>query len=201
MSQSRDLSHLPPFIDPATLAELLDQQAPITVLDVRTAAEFQSLHIPGSYHVALDQLPEHRAELRATLRSPVVLVCRSGSRARQAEQLLREADLPNIHILDGGLLAWEAGHRPVRRGRQRWGLERQVRGVAGTAVLLGAIGGLAWTPLLGIAALMGAGLAFSAVTDSCAMALLLSKLPYNRDAACDVGAMISALAETPPAAR
>jgi len=199
MSLSRDLAQLPPVIDPATLAELLDQQAPLKVLDVRSAAEFQSAHIPGSYNVALDQLPEHRAELRDTLRSPVVLVCRSGSRARQAEQLLRAADLPNIHILDGGLLAWEAARRPVRRGRQRWGLERQVRGVAGAVVLLGALGGLIWTPLLGIAALMGAGLAVSAATDSCGMALLLSKLPYNRDASCDVREMIAAIAETPPA--
>lgn len=201
MNQSHDLSHLPPVIDPAALAALIDRQAPLKVLDVRTPAEFQSAHIPGSYNVSLDQLPEHRAELRDSLRSPVVLVCRSGSRARQAEQLLREADLPNVHVLDGGLLAWEAARRPVRRGRQRWGLERQVRGVAGTAVLLGALGGLVWTPLLGIAVLMGAGLAFSAATDSCGMALLLSKLPYNRDASCDVREMIAALAETPPAAR
>jgi hypothetical protein len=46
---------------------------------------------------------------------------------------------------------------------------------------------------------MGAGLAFSAATDSCGMALLLSKLPYNRAATCDVREMIAALTETPSA--
>ena len=60
-----------------------------------------------------------------------------GARARQAEQALREAELPRLHVLDGGLAAWEARGLPVNRGRQRWSLERQVRGVAGTLVLVG----------------------------------------------------------------
>ncbi len=134
---------LPPVVDIETAATLLAEQAPITIIDVRSPAEFASAHIPGSYNVPLDRLPEHRAELRDTLRSPAILVCRSGQRARQAEQVLREADLTQVHVLDGGIAAWERAGKPLRRGRRRWGLERQVRGVAGTLVLAGALGGRA----------------------------------------------------------
>jgi rhodanese-related sulfurtransferase len=185
---------LPPVVDSETVALLLERDAPVKIIDVRTPAEFASAHIPGSYNVPLDQLPEHRAELRDTLRAPAILVCRSGQRARQAEQVLREADLTQIHVLDGGIAAWDRADKPLRRGRQRWGLERQVRGVAGTLVLAGALGGaLAWRPLIYLAAAIGGGLAFSAATDSCGMALALSKLPYNRAASCDVRVVVARL--------
>ena len=187
---------LPPVVDSETVALLLDRDAPVKIIDVRTPAEFESAHIPGSYNVPLDLLPEHRAELRDTLRAPAILVCRSGQRAQQAERVLREADLTQLHVLDGGIAAWERADKPLRRGRQRWGLERQVRGVAGTLVLAGALGGaLAWRPLTYLAAAIGGGLAFSAATDSCGMALALSKLPYNRAASCDVREVVARLGD------
>ena len=190
-----DERFLPNVLDVDTLRDLVARQAPITILDVRTPAEFEAAHIPGSYNVPLDRLPEHARDLGSAIGGPAILVCRSGGRARQAEQALREADLPRLHVLDGGLAAWEARGMPVNRGRQRWSLERQVRGVAGTLVLAGVVGGwLVWPPLALLAAAVGGGLAFSALTDACGMALLLAKLPYNRDATCDVGAVLKDLA-------
>jgi rhodanese-related sulfurtransferase len=182
---------LPNALDAEAVAALLARAAPLTILDVRTPAEFASVHIPSSYNVPLDLLPEHASTISSVVGEPVVLVCRSGARARQAEQALRSANLPRLHVLDGGLSAWEAAGLPVNRGRQRWSLERQVRGVAGTLVLVGALGGLLVSPPLGLLAVgVGAGLAFSAITDTCGMALLLGKLPYNRGAGCDVGAVL-----------
>ena len=46
-----------------------------------------------------------------------------------------------------------------------------------------------------LSAIVGSGLVFAGVTDTCAMGLLLAKLPYNRAATCDVGAAVRALAE------
>jgi rhodanese-related sulfurtransferase len=192
MNDTRDL---PTVLDANAVADLLSRAAPITIFDVRTPAEFASAHIPGSYNVPLDLLPEHASAISAVVGEPVVLVCRSGARARQAEQSLGTMELPSLHILDGGLSAWDAAGLPVNRGRQRWGLERQVRGVAGTVALAGALGGLlAWSPLGLIAAAVGAGLMFSAITDTCGLGLLLGKLPYNRGAGCDVGTVLRDLA-------
>ena len=186
---------LPAVVDAPTVAALLAQNAPLHIIDVRTPAEFESMHIPGSYNVPLDALPAHRAELRDALRAPAVLVCRSGARARQAEGVLRAADLHRVHVLEGGITAWEAAGQAVRRGRERWTLERQVRGAAGSLVLLGVLGGLrAWKPLTYLAAAVGAGLTYSAVSDSCAMGMILSRLPYNQGAGSDVRAALTQLA-------
>ncbi len=109
--------------------------------------------------------------------------------------MLRAADLQHVHVLDGGITAWEAGGQAVRRGRERWTLERQVRGAAGSLVLLGVLGGLGvWKPLTYLAAAVGAGLTYSAVSDSCAMGMILSRLPYNQGARGDVRAALTQLA-------
>lgn len=195
--------HLPEngAVDAPEVEAMLRQGEPLVLLDVRTPAEFAAAHIPGSYNVPLDLLPEHAQEIGAASGDPVVLVCRSGARARQAEQSLAGAAFPRLHVLDGGLSAWEAAGLALNRGPQRWGMERQVRGVAGALVLAGALGGLFVSRPLGLlAAGVGAGLAFSAVTDTCGMAKLLSLLPYNQGASCDVSAVLREMTERRPAA-
>ncbi len=128
----------------------------------------------------------------------MVLVCRSGNRAEQAEQALLGAGLANVYVLDGGMLAWQQLGAPVRRGRQRWDLERQVRFVAGLVVLAGTLGSLIAAPLLWLAVVVGAGLTVAALTNSCLLGLLLAKLPYNRSAACDVTQVVAQLTNSQP---
>jgi rhodanese-related sulfurtransferase len=191
---------IPSTIDTRTLREWLTRGDDVTIVDVRTPAEFESTHILGSYNLPLDLLEEHRAELRH-LTHPVVLVCRSGQRAVQAERQLIEVGLPNVKVLDGGILAWQAAGAEVRRGRQRWDLERQVRLVAGSLVLTGVLASVAFAPAKWLAAAAGAGLTFAALSNTCALGLLLGKLPYNRGASCDVGAVVARLAESAPGGR
>ena len=163
------------------------------MLDVRTPGEFETAHIAGAYNVPLDLLGEHRDEIIEHLDEDVVLVCRSGQRAARAEQTLRTAGLANVHILDGGITAWQADGFAVNRVAARWDLERQVRLVAGCIVLSGVLGSIAAPKLKWLAGAVGAGLTFAALSDTCAMGMLLSKLPYNRGAACDAQSIVSQL--------
>ena len=117
----------PATIDSADLRTLMDSATPPRVLDVRTPGEFDTVHMPGAYNVPLDLLREHRYEILSHLDQDVVLVCRSGQRAAQAEETLRRTGLTNVHVLEGGITAWEARGFAVVRGAQRWDLERQVR--------------------------------------------------------------------------
>jgi rhodanese-related sulfurtransferase len=188
----------PPLIDAATLQQLRQGPDAPRLLDVRTAAEFETSHIPGAYHVPLDSLKEHRAELRQHLDEQYVLVCRSGARAAQAAKVLAEVGLPNLRVLDGGILAWQTAGGPVTRGRPRWELERQVRLVAGAIVLVSVVGSVLVPGLQWVAAAVGAGLTVAALTNTCLMGALLSKLPYNRGAArCDLPTAIGRLREDP----
>lgn len=182
---------LPSVLTAAELGELRRMDRGITLVDVRTPAEFGSIHIPGSYNVPLDQLTEHRAEF-ASVGGPIVLVCLSGMRARQAERVLREADVPRLHVLDGGVTAWAQAGFAVVRGQRAWSIERQVRAIAGGLVLLGTLGSLLiWPPLLYLALFVGAGLLFAGLTDTCAMGLLLARLPWNRSATCDATSVLA----------
>ncbi|HSK27620.1 MAG TPA: rhodanese-like domain-containing protein [Jiangellales bacterium] len=185
-------------LDAASLRELLDAPGAPRVLDVRTPAEFETAHIPGAYNVPLDTLREHRTDLLTHLDEDVVLVCRSGQRAAQAEESLAAAGLPNLRVLDGGMLAWESHGAPVRRGRARWDLERQVRLVAGSLVLLAVLGSLLVPGLQWVAAAVGAGLTVAALTNTCAMGMVLSRLPYNRGASCDIDVVVAQLAADEP---
>ena len=153
------------------------------------------MHIPGAYNVPLDLLGEHGREIRSNVAAPVVLVCQSGQRARKAEEALRVAGMPNLHVLDGGMNAWVAAGRSVVRGAPRMSLERQVRLAAGGLVVLGSALALSLGAAFAIVpALVGAGLMFSGLTNTCGMAMVLARLPYNRAATCDVSAMVRALA-------
>lgn len=186
-----------PRLDPATLRDVTQAGDGPRLLDVRTPGEFRTAHIPGSYNVPLDTLREHRAELRHHLDEDVILICRSGARAAQAEQALAEAGLPNLRVLDGGVLAWETAGGPLTRGPERWDLERQVRLVAGALVLVTGVAGLFVPGLHLIGTAVGAGLTIAALTNTCAMGMLLSKLPYNRGPRTDLDTVVAALRGTP----
>ena len=191
----------PAIIDPQNLSDLLGSATPPRVLDVRTPGEFETAHIAGAYNVPLDLLREHRDEIIKHLDEDVVLVCRSGQRAAQAEETLRGAGLGNVHILDGGITAWEARGFAVNRGAQRWDLERQVRLVAGSIVLSSILASVAVPKAKWLAAAIGGGLTFASLTNTCAMGMALSKLPYNRGATCDAPTIVSQLVAATPTAQ
>ncbi|MFD4377218.1 rhodanese-like domain-containing protein [Streptomyces sp. NPDC058486] len=183
-------------LSPAVLHRLVQEGRAPRLLDVRTPGEFRTTHIPGSYNVPLNTLREHRSELLAHLDEEVVLVCRSGQRAREAEQALAQAGLPNLRVLDGGMVAWEAAGAPVERGPERWDMERQVRLVAGSVVLVTGLAGIAVPGVHLVGTAIGAGLTYAALSNSCALGVLLSKLPYNRGPRTDVRTMIAELRST-----
>jgi len=184
-------------IDSQNLSDRLGSAVPPRILDVRTPGEFETAHIAGAYNVPLDLLREHRDEIVKHLDEDVVLVCRSGQRAAQAEETLRTAGLGKVHILDGGITAWEAGGFAVNRGAQRWDLERQVRLVAGSIVLSSALASIAVPKLKWVAGAVGGGLTFAALSNTCAMGMMLSKLPYNRGATCDAQTVVAQLVGRP----
>lgn len=180
-------------IHPQALRERLDHEAP-RILDVRTPAEFETAHIPGAYNVPLDTLREHRSELRSHLDEDTVLVCRSGVRAAQAESALAEVGLPGLRVLDGGMAQWEQAGGPVARGRQTWELERQVRLAAGSLVAASIAGSTLAPRLRWVAGAVGSGLTVAALTNTCAMSTVLSKMPWNRRTpAADIDAVVRAL--------
>jgi len=105
----------------------------------------------------------------------------SPARAR----ILAARGVDNVHVFAGGMNAWDDGRRPVTTGRQRWAMERQVRLVAGSAELASVLASTRLGPMKYLAAGVGAGLTYSALSNTCTMATLLALLPYNRSGGSD----------------
>lgn len=165
-----------PRITVRELGRALAGAYPPLVVDVRTPAEFHSTHLDPSVLLPLDQIGRRRGELPRD--RELVLVCRTGARARLAAEEL--SDL-RARVLEGGLTAWqEAGH-PVVVGRAHLSLERQVRVAAGALACAGGVLAVTVSRWFGLVpAFVGAGLVYAGVTDRCGMAMMLAKLPYNR---------------------
>ena len=171
----------PQTTSPDELKNWIATGTDVVVLDVRSAAEFESLHIKGSYNVPLPLLAEHTEELAAKLDTKVVLVCQSGVRATEAKANLASVGFSNARVLAGGVPAYQQAGGQTVEGSKRWALERQVRMVAGSLVVAGLAGGKFLSPQLRtVAGAIGAGLTFSAATNTCAMGKALAVMPWNK---------------------
>jgi phage shock protein E len=99
-------------IDTARARELVAQGA--LTIDVREPGEWEEGHLPQARLVPLATLPERLAELEQAAGGkdlPVVLYCRTGSRATRAKQLLEAAGFTRV-VNGGGLRAMSGGPPP-----------------------------------------------------------------------------------------
>jgi rhodanese-related sulfurtransferase len=167
-------------ISPQELAQRRTSGLPIDLIDVRTPVEFRALHVDFARNLPLDRLDVQAVKSQHNgTEQPLYVICRSGNRAKQACDKLAAAGL-NVVNVEGGTLAWEAAGLPVVRGKRAISLERQVRIVAGSLVLVGAVLAVTVHPYFaGLSAFVGAGLMFAGITDTCGMAMLLARMPWN----------------------
>lgn len=75
------------------------------VVDVRTAAEFSSGHIPGAVNVPVNEIEAAAAAWDKT--RPVALYCATGSRSADAAATLGALGFESVYDLSGGIMAWE----------------------------------------------------------------------------------------------
>ncbi|MCX5192354.1 rhodanese-like domain-containing protein [Streptomyces sp. NBC_00249] len=168
-----------------SVSEAFPRRHELTVVDVRTPGEFASGHLPDAVNIPLDRIGRALPDLRqAAGDRPLLVVCASGTRAENAVATLASHGI-DASSLTGGTTAWAAeGHRldhPQGRPRTVWAMERQVRFTAGSVVLLGlALGFLVHPAFQLLSAGIAAGLVFAAVSNTCGMAVVLGRLPFNQ---------------------
>lgn len=96
------------------------QAGDAVLVDVRERVEWNAGHAPQAVHLPLSRLMAYAELPKAAGGRPVVAVCRSGHRSRQAARLLaaRGHDVVDVK---GGMTAWERAGLPVsgRRTRRR----------------------------------------------------------------------------------
>jgi rhodanese-related sulfurtransferase len=167
-------------VSTASSQEVAQAKQNALLLDVRTPAEFEEAHIEGAVLHPLHQLNPQEVQKLTHDKAACFVICRSGNRARQAADKLAASGITSLKVLEGGMSAWEKEGLPVNRGRKTMSLERQVRIAAGSLVFIGAALAYLVNPAwIALCAFVGAGLVFAGVTDTCGMAMVLAKMPWN----------------------
>lgn len=171
-------------ITPKNLNEKHAAGDALTLIDVRTPAEFGEIHVPFAINLPLDRItPE--AVRDAAQGAPVYVICRSGQRAKNACAQLAKGGVEDLTLVEGGTQGWVDAGLVAVRGQKAISLERQVRIAAGALVFLGTLMGYFVHPYwLGLPAFVGAGLVFAGVTDTCGMSMVLARMPWNQAGAC-----------------
>jgi rhodanese-related sulfurtransferase len=103
---------------PAGLTALVNRDNAL-VVDLRPMADFEKGHIPGSKNVQMTQYDPESKQLAPAKALPVVLVCKTGQTAGAAAKRLRKAGFEHVHVLDGGIGAWQQADLPLAKGRAR----------------------------------------------------------------------------------
>ena len=170
-------------IKPQELAACCTEGKKIDLIDVRTPIEYREVHVEVARNVPLDQLnPAAVMKARnSSANEPLYLICRSGSRGQQACEKFLKAGFSNVINIEGGTIACVEAGLPIVRGKKSISLERQVRIAAGLLIVAGAALGYFVHPYwIGLAAFVGAGLSFAGITDTCAMGMILARMPWNQ---------------------
>jgi rhodanese-related sulfurtransferase len=167
-----------PHISPADAKRLIDQGA--VLVDIRERDEHARERIVGATSAPLSLIQEH--DLTGHEGRVMIFHCKSGNRTKVNAQRLAGETPCNAFILDGGIEAWKAAGLPIHRdGKPPIEISRQVQIAAGGPALAGALLGYFINPgFYALSGAIGAGLMFSGITGTCAMARVLKRMPWNR---------------------
>lgn len=91
--------------------QLVNQQKGL-FLDVREHAEYKKEHIADSKNMPLSILADNLKALK-NKSQPIILICGSGQRARNAAKQLHRNEFSDIYILSGGLNTWKDAKLPL----------------------------------------------------------------------------------------
>lgn len=76
------------------------------VIDVREPDEYVTGHIENALSTPLSSLPENLHKLDSYKKTPVLIACKSGTRASSAGKMLTKAGFENVQVITGGMDAW-----------------------------------------------------------------------------------------------
>ena len=154
------------------------------LVDVREPDEFKEKHIPYAQSIPLSLLQTGDVSLDFPGDQKVIMQCLKGKRGETSCAILEKRDIKNeIYNIEGGIESWIASGLPVVGGARKTGISifRQVQIVMGSLIcLLVVLGMNGFGPGLFLAAIFSAALAIAGVTGWCGLAILLSKMPWNK---------------------
>ncbi len=85
------------------LKQMRDDQKPHQLVDIREAYEVAICNIGGA-HIPMAEILDRQSELEKD--TPLVILCRSGRRAKAVVDSLHRSGFEHAVVLEGGILDW-----------------------------------------------------------------------------------------------
>lgn len=85
------------------------------VLDIRDTGDYAAGHITNARHIPEAQLPDRMKELDKHKTRPIIVSCRTGSRAPAVSGMLRKRGFSEAFALRGGIAAWQQASLPLEK--------------------------------------------------------------------------------------
>ena len=86
--------------------QMIEDNKDALILDVRTAAEYESGHIPNAVNLSNEDIQAGKVDSLMDKSQLIMVYCRSGNRSRQAAQKLAELGYTNV-VDFGGIQSWQ----------------------------------------------------------------------------------------------
>ena len=83
------------------------------VLDLRNADDFSKGHLPSARNLQFSELEAKVGQFVKNKSNPVLLVCQDGQQSRKAQRMVKDAGFAEVHVLEGGVNAWQRAGMPV----------------------------------------------------------------------------------------
>jgi len=103
------------MLTPAAVTAMVNHEDAV-VIDVSSMDEFKRGHIINAINIPLNGFKNQLNQVNKHKEKPIIVTCRSGSRASAACKVLRNAGYERVYNLKGGILAWQNDNFPVKRG-------------------------------------------------------------------------------------
>lgn len=171
-------------ISPQNAFEMLSSGQAV-LIDVREPDEFLSEHIAYGLSIPLSIFEHEFSSLDFPAEKKILFQCLKGKRGEKACILASNIEGIENEILniEGGILGWKEQKLPVVMNTSSGGISifRQVQIIVGGLIaFLVALGLAGLTFGFIIAGVLGATLFFAGATGWCGLAMLLSKMPWNK---------------------
>ena len=100
-------------ISQAQLQEWMEQKPELCILDVRSAREYNSAHVPGAINIGHTEISGQLDQLMPYKSKDVIVYCELGVRARMAQKTLVNAGFTSVYHLTGDMKAWRQAGLPM----------------------------------------------------------------------------------------
>ena len=152
----------------------------VDFIDVRTSQEYDNQHIDGMRNVPLSTIHTNTKEFAS--KKTIYLICGSGGRSQSAITKLEQCDISTTLVnVDGGISAWNAYNKKGASCKNPLPMPRQIFIATGSLILIGSFGTLFIHQYFSLLIIfIGIGLIFSGITGWCGMALVISRMPWNK---------------------